>query len=425
MELGFAQMDISPDQPCNLGGYAAVREMEGIHDPLYVKVTLMRLDEEVYGLACYDLIAVDHLLMDAVKKLWEEANIPIKSFHFHATHTHSGPMGVLDTSHGFAKGTIELMGERQESLIQSYAEKTFQAIQTAYGSLAQGALRIQSGTCVGIGANRTSRTLQGNPHFFLMEACTSTQRALFTNFACHPTILGADNLHCSADFPGAYAKQIESIGYDFSFYINGSCGDISTRFTREGSGFLEVARMGKLLADAVKDRLSTLQPFSIKERKIKHISIPLVAKQPKEMNLIKQEIEDCKKRLEKARQAMTEGKQLRLIESALEGAQADLRYAMSYDGTQKYHVNVTMWKWNDEIFICIPGELFSELSNPYQDGHTHFLGYTDGYLMYFADQSAYEHQLYEAMSSPFAKGESETMMKIIHKQINDWRKEYE
>ena len=43
--------------------------------------------------------------------------------------------------------------------------------------------------------------------------------------------------------------------------------------------------------------------------------------------------------------------------------------------------------------------------------------------MYFADEYAYDHNLYEANSSPFAKGESEKMMREIEKQIREWRKE--
>ena len=43
--------------------------------------------------------------------------------------------------------------------------------------------------------------------------------------------------------------------------------------------------------------------------------------------------------------------------------------------------------------------------------------------MYFADEGAYVRNNYEALSSPFEKGESEKMMREIHAQIKKWRKQ--
>ncbi len=423
MKCGFSQREITPKSPVYLGGYAAVRKMETVHDPLFVKVALFEINKKLYGIACYDLIAIDHLIKDKVIKLYTDANIPIESFYFHAIHTHSGPMGVLDTNSGFLKCTIELMGKTDENLIDFICDKTLDSIKEAYALLDEGTLHIQYGSCVGVGANRVSRDLQGNNSLFLLEARTTKQSVLFTNFACHPTVLSVNNLQCSADYPGAYAKKIETLGYDISFFINGCCGDISTRFTRRDSGFIEVERLASLLASATEKLLTNLKDFSIEAMDQKRIKIALKAKKPIAIETAEENVEKCRKELNDLKQSANyTSSELRMAENVLEGAESNLRYSKEYDGTFEYHAELSMWRWNDEIFITIPGELFSELSNLNQDEHIHYFCYMNGYLMYFADEKAYENNVYEALSSPFEKGESEKMMAMITKQIDIWRK---
>ena len=78
--------------------------------------------------------------------------------------------------------------------------------------------------------------------------------------ACHPTVLNGENLMLSADFPGA----LESCFADAEMvaFVNGSCGDMSTRFTRRESSFAEMERMAQLAADQLKTLLNQPEPLS-------------------------------------------------------------------------------------------------------------------------------------------------------------------
>ena len=49
MKIGFAKKKITPRVPCVLAGYAPVREMEGVHDDLYVKALFFSAEGEVHG----------------------------------------------------------------------------------------------------------------------------------------------------------------------------------------------------------------------------------------------------------------------------------------------------------------------------------------------------------------------------------------
>lgn len=57
------------------------------------------------------------------------------------------------------------------------------------------------------------------------------------------------------------------------------------------------------------------------------------------------------------------------------------------------------------------------MSNPLQNGRIYFAGYTGGYLGYFADKAAYDSLNYEALSSPFERGQAEVLMGEIEKAV--------
>ena len=48
---------------------------------------------------------------------------------------------------------------------------------------------------------------------------------------------------------------------------------------------------------------------------------------------------------------------------------------------------------------------------------THFIGYANGYAGYFADMPAYDSFYYEALSSPFQKGEGEKLMLCVAQEV--------
>lgn len=77
------------------------------------------------------------------------------------------------------------------------------------------------------------------------------KKAVVMHFACHPTILNASNRNISGDFPGVIQSLMEEEGYEISFFLNGSGGDISTRFTRQDQSYEEAVRMGKLFQDKI------------------------------------------------------------------------------------------------------------------------------------------------------------------------------
>src|SRR5262249_13108583 len=51
-------------------------------------------------------------------------------------------------------------------------------------------------------------------------------RAVLVNYACHPSVLGPDNLEYSADYPGAMKRYVESqIPGAMCLFVQGGAGD--------------------------------------------------------------------------------------------------------------------------------------------------------------------------------------------------------
>jgi hypothetical protein len=86
----------------------------------------------------------------------------------------------------------------------------------------------------------------------------SKTRAVLVNYACHPSVLGPDNLQYSADYPGAMKRYVESqISGAMCMFVQGGAGDINPYRDKEpvdhGSkaGFEVMNEMGQQLGKAV------------------------------------------------------------------------------------------------------------------------------------------------------------------------------
>ena len=123
------------------------------------------------------------------------------------------------------------------------------------------------------------------------------------------------------------------------------------------------------------------------------------------------------------KKAIDEGKtdkEIRVMESYVEGAQNNLLSASSLGDVKSLPVSVSALKVNDQILVFTPVELFSKLSNPIKEKTGfEFIGYTNGYLLYMPDIIAYEKDYYESFSSPFKKGIAEVFMEEIVHWINE------
>lgn len=418
MKVGLAKQCITPDLPVYLSGFAAMRKAESKLDDLFVKVVVYENDHKLYGILTYDLVALDRLVIDRVKDGMRKQNLEDEHFLFTATHTHSGPGGSVDTEKGMLKPVKDIFIETDPKLVNNIVQKSLQALQAALDNLQEANVTYASSTLANVGDNRNRRDFKGNNDLvavFIEQE--HGKKAILLNFACHPTIMNGVNKKVSADFPGAIDQCMGDHDYDMCLYLNGSCGDISTRFSRKSSDESEVSRYGKLFETKLMEMIKTANKIVIDDLQIAHKQFTMNLKKADTVENAEAELAACTKRVEEAKQKGLSGSDLRIIESYREGAEANLRLATHAYTETTYDVPMMFIKMNDHVAVCVPGELFSELSNPLQNENVHFIGYANGYLGYFANEFAYDNFYYEALSSPFEKGQSELMMTFIDQQI--------
>lgn len=415
--IGFGKAEITPKTNVLLAGYAAERLATKVHDQLYSKCLVYKDDESVLVMIVLDLIAADETLNKIILKRLSKYGVKKEELHIQATHTHSGPMGVTNNLKGALVGFNSVFGVYDEGIVNQIIDGVEESYLKAVDDLTSYDLYKFSALINGVGSNRTNNKLPGDSLLtgFIFKQDNGNQNLLY-NYSCHPTILAADNLDISADFPGAVAKQLNE--YKEVIFINGSSGDISTRYNRKGKGFIEVERFASIISNQIK--LKANEAIKQEEKVLKQVLVPIVlnTRVPLSINEATKNVEEKKSELDKIEAENGSVLQIREKKAYLEGANADLMYARNYCGIESYTLDCRILNIGKTRICCVPVELYSELSNVMKNEDILFSSYANGYYLYLADIKAHEEHNYEACSSPFASGEGEKLIEVLYRAIN-------
>ena len=409
MKAAFSKIDITPSLPVRLSGFGMIREAYEVLDPVYARINYFKGDEELLWIQ-FDLCGVDNELIELVKEKTQIQNCLLS-----ATHTHSGPCGTLNTTNGSLNGLDAVFGFYDEKYVEWISERIKDEVNKCKENAQDVKIRISKGKVSDLGSDRHDNSY-GDEDCLCLEFKTDTSKAMIVRLACHPTVMNASNLMISADFCGEIEKNFD---VDMVSYVNGSCGDISTRFTRHGNGIEEKERLGKVISKQIKEILNQNNEYEDLELKYIHKVFDLETKKVDSMEEAITKLEIAKQNLQKAIDEGKDAKQIRVMESFVEGAQNNLLSASSLGNVKSLSLSVSALNLNGQCIIFTPVELFSKLSNPYKNGNIEFVGYTNGYLLYMPDSIAYDKNYYESFSSPFKQGAAEIFMN----DIVNWAKE--
>lgn len=417
MKVGFSKVEITPDVGVPLAGYLKPRISEGVHSPLYARALVMKNWGKSYLWLSLDLIAIDHNFMVMLKD-----ELDVRHFRFHdvevfATHTHSGPQGTCES--GAFK---EVFGDYNREYLRHVVMRCMHAVKEATIDLSKFELRVAQCDVEGVAASRHSEEVKV-PNKLTTILCSRNKREdiLLYHFACHPTILHDDNVEISSDFVGEVENQLTQ-DYQNVMFLNGSCGNISTRFTRQSATKDEVVRLSSLLAEKIRVSLDTAQPFDVNKYHASHYSYDMKKKKLGTIDEAEKLLDEVKVALEKGIESGLEPQAIRLLESLYEGAKANYLLVEHDDGSLTHEVHLSIIKLNKFMVICIPAELFSTLEEQIECENCIVVNYANGYHAYFADEDAYEHGYYESHMSYYEKGESEKLIHYINKKIDEINK---
>ena len=252
LHFGAAATDITPPIGIAMGGYWGRRSgATHIRDRLMAKALVCGQDAARIALVAVDLVGLDAEVVRGIREqVGYATGIEDAAIMVCASHTHSGPLTF----------PFRGMGRINGDYLEQVAAAVVEVVVAAAADSRPGRLYYARPE-VQIGINRREPHPQGtrigqNPagpvvsyaHVLRFVAADGTGATLF-NHACHPVVLGHNNLQISGDFASAAVRYIEEQTGDKALFVNGACGDVNPRIT--GGSFADVEALGQELGQAV------------------------------------------------------------------------------------------------------------------------------------------------------------------------------
>lgn len=427
VKVGFAKGAITPKKEIQMAGYPCERVSEGIHDDLYSRVVVFKKnDNDIFALVQLDLIMIDYNFNNALaKKLNEDLSIKETNLVISCIHTHSGPAGIVDKKEKINKRFKEFDFEFDKELVEYTINKIVSCVKKALKDMGPFKISYNKKAVNNLCTNRNDPSLfYDNELQTLLISKDDGKRAVIYNFACHPTILHEDNKYISADYPGETAKFLEEKeDIDIAMFYNGACGDVSTRFTKKGSSFAEVERIGKKLGSEVVSLMNCNKFNEVQDIKIINKEIQLNIKELISHEKMQEIVKDTKLQIKNAQKNKLGDTIIKPLMLKLGGAKVNSMLLESLNGISSISLKVKILSVNDIYVVYIPGELFSSLGNDikkaFSDKKIFVVCYSTGYIGYIPDKSAYDQGGFEVMMTPLAKGEGERLDEFIIDSIRE------
>lgn len=381
--IGASMVEITPVPGLQMDGYMArVGTSIGIHDPLTAEALVLEYGGQRAALVTLDVMAVSRsftweLRCDLAVLLRTSPDAILIC----ASHTHAGPRGLQDWSPIGASALDRQLAASVRAAIRLATEQANESWRPAR-------LRSAVGGVYGIGGdrNRPERPVDARVSVLVFEGADDEPEAILFHYACHPTILSAENLEYSADFPGAARRRVrERYPNAICLFVNGAAGNVSTRFYRRGQSFGEVSRLGMLLGDRI---------------------VELVAESSHNAPALKWICESLALPLRvfpvEARQVESSGN-ARIDAVRAEGVTIQACLQRALQGRESQQAEVCALQIGPWALLAVPGEAFNDLAQALRNVSPTALvaGYANDYFGYFPTQASMDEATYEALSSPF------------------------
>lgn len=393
-----------------LAGYAArTGPAEGTHDELTIGALVLRWGNRRLAIVAADVVAVDAALAAEVAAA---AGLDRSEVVLCASHTHSGPAGVVSRLHPAEPDRLD------PDLRATFVLACTAAIESALARSEPVEVLVGVAETDGAAANRNDPTGSYDPRLSVL----ATRRpdgplgAILVHFACHPTVLGAQNRLVSADFPGAMRRELGATlagndGAPAVLFVNGAAGDVSTRFTRRRQDVGEVQRVGRALARVAVRALAEAKAIGGPIR-YRRLNVPLPPRPREEIDATMAAAAATRP----AGEGQSSAADRRRGETRSQGAALLSRLAEAASDAKPAALDAEVWALGDLRLVAVPGELLASLGQRILANSpltTLVLGYANGYVGYLADEPAYGAGTYEALASPFGPGAGERIADAI------------
>jgi hypothetical protein len=396
---GVAKADLDPPAGLPMAGYG-VRHSTGTLDPLEARVLVLSDGSRNIAFVTLDLcFPFDPPIMDEIRRAVRGS---VDEVIFHASHTHSGP--TYSEAPEAAKHAVPRVAGAIETAARSMVDAR---IGNGWGQIYLGFNRrylLPDGSVQMLWRNETkiSTTFPVDPTVGVIriDRADGTPLAVLVNYACHPVVLGPENLNYSADYPSEMRRYVEQeIGSGvMAFFLQGAPGDINpyydkTPLIEDAVGMMK--QTGRLLGGEAVRVAKTVVTRAPANLRIQTKTVVLNVANRWDLDKLRAVLRD--------RYHIEGGRAARLLREHM--AMPVTTVLLNFSSLE-----------NDIAFVGMPGEPFVEFQmqlrakSPVRNSF--LLGYTNGYFAYFPTIAAAVRGGYGADSTvvPAEVGTGERML---------------
>ena len=273
LEAGWGSRPITPPTGTPLAGYGdrKGKPSTGVHDEIFVKALAVSDGKDKAVIVGSDMLIVPENVAELVRdRVSKQTTLTANDILFNASHNHSGPGG-------FAPGLASKLfnGPYDPNIPEFLAGAFTEAIVEACRALEPAKLTHGSVDAPEHIRNRTRRDgkVDSELSYILVEQ-QDGDRCFLVSYSAHPTVLGADNMQFTGEYPGFLMRRItEQTGAE-AIYLGGAVGSMSPRPPDANEPFNRCRAMGVALADKVLQSV-THSPHFIDKADVASIGIPI------------------------------------------------------------------------------------------------------------------------------------------------------
>lgn len=254
LKAGMTRADITPPQGLELAGYPHYpRYNTGFHDPLYATCMYLENENDAVAIVTLDLLFFSKKHTAEVRRRVEKTyGLSGKNIMISCSHTHSGPWAAGRLDIESLEAGREQPAEYVEFLIETITNLIAEAKSNSFAAM------FMSGTTIcgaesGIGGNRRIPGGPCDPLVSVMAVKDTSDkvRGAIVNYTLHPTFIHEWSNVCTADYPGYLRLQLEELEPNAIVgFAQGTSGNQSSRYYRQGESYDEAERVGRTLGKA-------------------------------------------------------------------------------------------------------------------------------------------------------------------------------
>ncbi len=433
LQVGFAEVQITPPLGVFMAGYFQDRFADGILDDLFMQATAFSIGGKICVLVTADLIGIYRENIDLLRKsAASAAGIDERSIFITCSHTHTGPSVLKNEKYAGDSAYFAFFSERLSDVIK-WAIADCKPAKLGYGVGNAPRIAFIRRFRMKDGSVRTNPGVN-NPEIVspigevdervsvIRIDREGAETIVIANFGVHPDVVGGTKI--SADYPGFFRRTLKAaLGNVKCAFINGAQGDVNhvnvfprpadsngtfRDFDDVDRGYAHSRHMGNVIAAGVLQVYEKIQYIDVDSIDCAEQLVHIPSNRPKASEL---------PLAHRYHELHLAGRDDEIpffgMELTTEVARAE-RIVKLENGPDFFEIPVTALRLGKLALVGFGGEPFCDIGRGVRENPNYECvipcAITNGYEGYFPTMNAYTEGGYEAASSNFAAGVAEILI---------------